>query len=82
MVPVVGQHDSSTHCCRDSRAIPARWNHFADRGVLGGESRRKRRGPEEVDMSRTVVDAVDLERRVWGCSDGWRRTCPQAMSRR
>ena len=76
-------------------------------------------------MSRTVVDAVDLERRVkdmytqvaldphgqfhsntlrgdtapvpgarvvfhqpisisnmWGCSDGWRRTCPQALSRR
>ena len=64
MVPVVGQHDSSTHCGRDFRAIPARWNHFADRRVLGGESRRTRRGLEEVDMSRTIVDAVDLERRV------------------
>jgi ubiquinone/menaquinone biosynthesis C-methylase UbiE len=63
MVPVVGPHESSTHCCRDCRAIPARWNHFADRGVLGGESRRTRRRLEEVDMSRTV-DAVDLERRV------------------
>jgi hypothetical protein len=64
MVPVLGQHDRSTHCARDSSAIPARWNHFADRGVLGGESRRKRRGLGEVNMNRTVVDAVDLERRV------------------
>jgi hypothetical protein len=48
---------------RDCRAIPARWNHFVERGVLGGESRRQRR-LEEADMSRTVVDAADLERRV------------------
>jgi len=32
---------------------------------FGGKSRRTRRGlVEEVDMSRTVVDAVDLERKV------------------
>jgi ubiquinone/menaquinone biosynthesis C-methylase UbiE len=39
------------------------WNHFADRGVLGDESRRQR-FLEEADMSNTVVDPVDLERRV------------------
>jgi ubiquinone/menaquinone biosynthesis C-methylase UbiE len=48
---------------RDSRAIPAHWNHFTERGVLGNESRRQRR-LEEADMSRTLVDAADLERRV------------------
>jgi ubiquinone/menaquinone biosynthesis C-methylase UbiE len=35
-----------------------------DRGVLGGESSRWQRSLETADMSRTVVDAADLERRV------------------
>ena len=52
------------NCDPDSGAIPARWNHFSDRGVLGGESSRLQRSLEEADMSRTVVDAADLERRV------------------
>jgi ubiquinone/menaquinone biosynthesis C-methylase UbiE len=56
-------HGRSAHCGRDSRLIPAHWNHFSDRGVLGGESSRWQR-LEAADMSRTVVDAADLERRV------------------
>jgi ubiquinone/menaquinone biosynthesis C-methylase UbiE len=64
MVPGVFHHDRSAHCHPDSRAIPARWNHFSDRGVLGGESSRGHRSLEEAEMSRTVVDAADLERRV------------------
>jgi ubiquinone/menaquinone biosynthesis C-methylase UbiE len=64
MVPRVFHHDGSAHCDPDSRVIPTRWNHFSDRGVLGGESSRWPRSLEEADMSRTVVDAADLERRV------------------
>jgi ubiquinone/menaquinone biosynthesis C-methylase UbiE len=65
LVPGVFQHDCAAHCDPDFRAIPARWNHFADRGVLGGESSCWQRSLEEAVMSRTtVVDETDLERRV------------------